>query len=137
MDSTIRIAELSKKEVDDILRSRKFNRVAPVSCQACGHEGIFKRRIFKIDGNYDMGDDEAQNIVRHHMKQKHNLGYIHFKVHKNTDYIDVAFCSKRGSNKVAFDIELNNEIFDELAKRLNVPENRIQSNVQAILKRIT
>ncbi|MDL2123867.1 MAG: hypothetical protein LWX51_12480, partial [Deltaproteobacteria bacterium] len=112
MNSTIRIAELSKKEVDDILKSRKFNRVAPVSCQACGHEGIFKRRIFKIDGDYDMGDDEAQNIVRHHMKQKHNLGYIHFKVHKNTDYIDVASCSKCGSNKVAFDIELNDEIFD-------------------------
>ncbi|MDL1981080.1 MAG: hypothetical protein LWX02_06330 [Deltaproteobacteria bacterium] len=137
MDSTIRIAELSKKEVDDILRSRKFNRVAPVSCQACGHEDIFKRRIFKIDGDYDMGDDEAQNIVRHHMKQKHNLGYIHFKVHKNTDYIDVASCSKCGSNKVAFDIELNDEIFDELAKRLNVPEDKIQSDVQAILKRIS
>ena len=137
MDSAIRIAELSIKEVDDILRSKKFNRIAPVSCQACAHEGIFNRRIFKIDGDYDMGDDEVQNIVRHYMKQKHNVGYIHFKVHKNTDYIDVASCSKCGSNKVAFDIELNDEIFDELAKCLNVPEDRIQSEVQAILKRIS
>ena len=80
-----------------------------------------------------MGDDEAQNIVRYHMKQKHNLDCIHFKVHKNTDYIDVASCSKCGSSKVAFDIELNDEIFNELAKRLNIPEDRIQSDMQAIM----
>ncbi len=137
MDRTIRIAELSKKEVDDILRSKKFNRLAPVSCHACGHKGIFKRRIFKIGGVYDMGDDEAQNLLRHHMKQTLNLGYIHFKVHKNTDYIDVASCSKCGSNKVAFDIELNDEIFEEVAKRLNIPKDKIQSDMQAILKRIS
>lgn len=136
MGKTIRIAELSKKEVDKILRTKKFNRLAPVSCDACGYKGFFKRRIFKIDGDYDVGDDEGQNIVRYHMKQQHNLEYIHFKIHRNVNYVDVAFCSKCNSNKVAFDIELNDEIFDELAKHLNVPKDKIKSDMQDISRRI-
>jgi len=78
----ITIAELSKKEVEKILKTKKFNRLAPVSCHACGYKGFFKRRIFKIDGDYDVGDDEGQNVVRNHMKQKHDLEYIHFKFHR-------------------------------------------------------
>ena len=136
MSKTIRISELSKKEVDQILRTKKFNWLAPVSCLTCGYKGFFKRRIFKIDGDYDVGDDEGQNVVRYHMKQQHNLEYIHFKIHRDVNYVDVAFCSKCNSNKVAFDIELNDEIFDELAKRLNVPKNKIKSDLQDILRRI-
>ena len=137
MGKTIRIAELSRKEVDKILRTKKFNRLAPVSCNACGYKGFFKRRIFKIDGDYDLGDDEGQNVIRYHMKQQYNLEYIHFKIHRNVNYVDVALCSKCNSSKVAFDIELNDEIFDELAKYLNVPKDKIKSDMQDILKSVS
>ena len=61
MDSTIRIAELSKKEVDDILRSRKFNRVAPVNgadapmqWRAGNHQEVM---------DYCLGDCQMTNLI--------------------------------------------------------------------------
>jgi len=133
MDKKIAIRELNEEEAEKLLKSKKFNRCAPVSCQSCGNKGPFKRRFFQIDSDYDMREDETQTIIRYHMKQNNNLYNIIFKIHKNTNYIDTAFCSECNSNMVSYDIELNDELFDEMAKFLGLPKDKIQNDTRKIL----
>ena len=133
MDKKIAIRELNRKEVEKMLKSKKFNRIAPVSCQSCSNKGPFKRRLFQIDSDYDMQEEENQDIIRYHMKQSHNLDSIFFKIYKNTNYVDTAFCGKCNSNMVIYDIELNDELFDEMAEFLGLPKDKIQSDIKKIL----
>jgi len=133
MDKKITIRELNKEEAKKLLRAKKFNRVAPASCQSCGNKGPFKRRLFQIDSDYDMQEDETHTVIRYHMKQNHNLDNIFFKIHKNTNYVDTAFCGKCSSNMVIYDIELDDELFDEMAKSLDLPKDKIQNYTRKIL----
>jgi hypothetical protein len=133
MDKKIIIRELNKEETKKLLRAKKFNRCAPVKCQSCGNKGPFKRRLFQIDSDYDMREDETQTIIGHHMKQNHDLDNILFKIHKNTNYVDTAFCSECNSNMVIYDIELNDEVFDEMAEFLDLPKDKIQNDIRKIL----
>lgn len=133
MDKKNTIRELNKEETKRLLKSGKFDRLAPVSCQSCGNKGPFKRRLFQIDSDYDMQVEETQNIIRYHMKQNHNLDNIFFKIHKNTNYVDTAFCSECNSNMVFYDIELNDELFDEMAEFLDLPKDKIQNDIKKIL----
>jgi len=133
MDKKITIRELNKEETKILLRSKKFNRVAPVNCQSCGNKGPFKRRLFQINSDYNMQKDETQTIIRYHMKQNHNLDNIFFKIYKNTNYVDTAFCSECNSNMVSYNIELNDELFDEMAEFLDLPKDKIQNDIKKIL----
>ena len=133
MDEKITIRELNKKETKRILNSEKFDRFAPTSCQSCGNKGPFKRRLFQIDSDDDMQKEETQNIIRYHMKQNHNLDNIYFRRHQNTNYVDTAFCSECNSNMVLYDIELNDELFDEMAEFLDLPKDKIQNDIKKIL----
>jgi len=137
MDKKITIRELNKEETRKLLKSKRFNRLAPVNCQSCGNKGPFKRRLFQIDSDDEtQGDDtqkeETQNIIRHYMKQNHDLDNIFFKIHKNTSYVDTAFCSECNSNMVFYDIELNDELFDEMAGFLGLPKDKIQNDIKKI-----
>jgi len=132
MDKPIKISELSKKEVEKIVKTGNFNKLAPKNCKACDYKGTFKRRIFEIEGGYKMGEDEYQNIIRYHMKQKYDFNNIYFKVNNNKNYIDTAFCNKCNSNMVIFDIELDEEVFEELAKHFNIPKDVIQNDMRKI-----
>ncbi len=133
MDKKIAIRELNKEETKKLLKSRKFNMLAPANCQSCGNKGPFKRRLFKIDSGYDLQEEENQDIIRYHMKQNHDLDNIFFKIHKNINYVDTAFCSKCNSNMVIYDIELNDELFDEMAEFLDLPRDKIQNDIKKIL----
>jgi len=137
MDKKITIRELNKEETTKLLKSKRFNRFAPVNCQSCGNKGPFKRRLFQIDSDDETQDDEtqkeeAQNIIRHYMKQNYNLDNIFFRIHKNTSYADTAFCSECNSNIVSYDIELNDELLDEMAEFLGLPKDKIQSDIKKI-----
>ncbi len=132
MDEKITIRELNKEETKKLLKSRKFNRVAPVKCQSCGNKGAFKRRLFQIDSDYDLQEEENQDIIRYHMKQNHNLDNIFFRVHKDTNYVDTAFCSECNSNLVIYDVELNDELFDEMAELLDIPKDKIQNDIKKV-----
>ena len=130
MEKSITISELSPREIDTILKTGKFNSLAPVNCKACGYKEFFKRRIFRIEGNLDMSEDDSQDIVRYRMKEKYDLNSIFFKITNNTNYIDTAFCGKCNSNMVIYDIKLDDRVFDELSKQLNIPKNVIQNDMR-------
>lgn len=137
VEQLINVSELSAEEVEKILSSNKFNSLAPVSCKNCGNKKLFKRRIFKIEGDYETGDDDSQNAVRYFMKHNYNLGYIFFKINNNENYVDAAICSKCNSNNVIYDIELNDELFDELAKHFNIPKDLIKNEMRKIHERLS
>ncbi|MFQ6127011.1 MAG: hypothetical protein ACE5R6_20740 [Candidatus Heimdallarchaeota archaeon] len=132
MDKKTTIRELNKEETKKLLKSRKFNRFAPVNCQSCGNKGPFKRRLFRIDSDYDLQEEENQDIIRYHMKQNLNLDNIFFRIHKNINYVDTAFCSKCNSNMVSYDIELNDELFDEMSEFLDLPRDKIENDIKKI-----
>jgi hypothetical protein len=137
MTNKIRISELSEKEIERLSKSKGFNRFGPVKCDDCDCEGFFRRKVFKVKGYCDIGDDDSQNLLRHHMKEQYGLDNIHFRSVDNTDYIDTAFCPKCDSNKVIFDINLDEEMFDEIARRCNVSKDTCKKEIQKIHERLT
>lgn len=136
-DQIINISELSAKEVKKILKSNKFNILAPVNCKNCGNKKSFKRRIFKIEGDYKIGDDDSQNAVRYFIKLNFKLEYIFFKINNNEYYVDAAICSKCNSNNVVYDIELNDDIFNELSRHFNIPKDLIKNEMRKIHEKLS
>jgi len=135
MGDKIYIRELSDNEIKNLLDDKKFNSFKPVSCRDCGYKGDFQRRIFHVAGilkNKNKEEDD-QNFLRYHMKQRYGFDNILFRIKGSNHYIETAFCKKCNSNMVIFDIDLNDDIIEQVSHYLNIPARKIKSDLNKIL----
>jgi len=137
MTNKKKVLELSKNEIGSLAKFKTFNRFYPSVCTVCGHKKSFKRRMFEVEGDCDIGQDDSQNLLRHYIKEQHDLDCVHFRGVNNRNYIDMASCPKCGSNAVAFDIKMDEEMFDEISKRFNVSKDKFKKEVKIIHDRLT
>lgn len=133
MDNKFWIKELSDKKTLSLLNNKKFNTLHPVKCNKCGNTTDFRQQLFRVDTEpKNIDEDERQNCLRYHMKQRYNLDSIFFKIKNNISYIDTAFRKKCNSNMITYDIKLGDEVYEKLSKYLNIPKDKIQNDMRKI-----
>ena len=99
-DETIRIYELSHKEIEEIDKIKNFKEFGPVRCTNCGCKGPFIRKLFRVEGL----TDEAHDLIRWHLKNNHNLEYSVFRADGDRRFAEGAICPKCNSSRITFDI---------------------------------
>ncbi len=133
MDNKYFIKALPEKEILSLLKDKKFNTLHPMKCNKCGNSTDFQQKLFRVDTEpTKIDEDERQDFLRYHMKQKYNLDSIFFKIRNNVHYIDTAFCKRCNSNIITYDIKLGDKEFEELSKYLNIPKELLQNEMRII-----
>lgn len=133
MNKQMIIRELSKQQLEPLLKDNKFNQLAPVSCSECGNKINFFRKLFEVKAKDLDTDEDIRNLACYHVKTKYGIDYVFFKTLRKKYYIDSAICSKCNSTKIIYDININDELLDKISKRINVPSSSIKKNLDSLL----
>ena len=118
MNRPIQIRALTEHEAAELTDTAKFNALRPVRCKSCGNTRDFGRRVFWIGGvpKAEQNSDSTQALIAYHLKERHGVGSVFFKTHRNEFYVDSAVCKRCGSTVTEFDIELSDEVLARSVK---------------------
>lgn len=105
----LQIAELTEKQVEALVRKKKYRSFGPSHCAECGCKEGFRRRVFQVEGApvEDSELDAYQNLMGYHMKRQYGLEYVFFRVDSDKHYIEAGVCPQCASSSVVFDLTLS------------------------------
>lgn len=134
MSKPVLIRQLTTPEVTELLGITKFNRVRPSRCESCGNTRDFERRLFLINGvsKARQNSDEAQNMIRHHLRINHGIIAVVFKSREKKFYADSAACLQCGSTVIEFDVELTDDLLAEMAAFVGMPPEKVKKELEAL-----
>ena len=126
VNRSYQVSELTKSQVAKLEKNPKYGNFGPSHCDECSCRAGFLRRVFDVAGApTDDGEmDEYQNLMRDHMKRKHGLDYVFFRIVGGRQYIEGAICPDCNSSRVVFDIELSPDMNAELSRWLGAGHRR-------------
>ena len=126
VNRSYQISELTTNQVAKLEENPKYGSFGPSYCDECGCRAGFLRRVFDVAGApTDDGEmDKYQNLMRDHMRLKHGLDYVFFRIVGGRQYIEGAVCTDCNSSRVVFDIELSPDMYTELSRRLGAGHRR-------------
>lgn len=132
------IRELLPRESEVLIKKKKFDTLKPIECLDCGNKADFLRKLFELKGFFrnETELDRDQNFVRGHMHKKWKLKNIFFKNYHKKHYVDTAFCPKCGSNKVMYDLHMDDDMFKEMSKMLNIPVDKIKQELAETMSKL-
>jgi hypothetical protein len=136
MSRPIQIRALTKSEAQKLTDNAKFNRLRPVLCKNCSNDRDFVRKIFWIGGvaKAEQNSDRVQYLIAYHLKEKHSVGSVFFKTHRNTFYVDSAECKRCSSTVIEFDIELSPDVLVEISRLTGRSPEKLRSEMKAFSK---
>jgi hypothetical protein len=135
----IQIRALTEYEAAELTDAAKFNALRPLRCKSCGNTCDFGRRVFWIGGvpKVEQNSDSTQALIAYHLKERHGVGSVFFKTHRNEFYVDSAVCKRCDSTVIEFDIELSDEVLVEVSRLTGRPIEELRSEIEALAERIT
>jgi hypothetical protein len=95
--------------------------------------------VFWIGGvpKVEQNSDSTQALIAYHLKEKHDVGSVFFKTHRNEFYVDSAVCKRCDSTVIEFDIELSDEVLVEVSRLTGRPIEELRSEIETLAERIT
>ncbi len=133
MREAITIRELSTHEVNQLLAEKRFAKLKPLTCSRCGEKTCFARRIFEITGvaKNKQADDQTQQLIRFHFKQRYSIDFIFFKTHEERFFVDSAVCGECKSTEIVYDIELfDQDLISEVSKLTGRSEAQVRKDLK-------
>ena len=138
MNRPIQIRVLTEYEAAELTDTAQFNALRPVRCKNCGNTCEFGRRVFWIGGvpKAEQNSNSTQSLIAYHLKERHGVGSVFFKTHRNELYVDSAVCKWCGSTVIEFDVELSDEVLAEVSRLTGRPIEELRSEIEALAERI-
>ena len=112
------IEEICELEVKKICKEEKFSILAPAVCSACGSNGRFGRRLFRIKGvpKGKQCDDAIQRLFESNFKSNYSIDHIFFKIHGDEFIVDSAICGSCSSTAITYDIEITADLMNKMTE---------------------
>ena len=138
MNRPLQIRPLWEHEAAELTATAKFNTLRPVCCKSCGNTCDFGRRVFWIGGvpKAEQNSESTQALIAYHLKERHGVGSVFFKTHRNELYVDSAICKRCASTVIEFDIELSDEVLAGVSRLTGRPIEELRSEMEALAERI-
>jgi hypothetical protein len=135
----ITITELTEAEANRLKRDETFNRLRPSQCSRCKRTTDFSRRIFRVRGvrRHQQNNDTIQYVLSLNFKQQYAIESISFKEHDGKFFVDSAACKSCGSTSIVYDIELDEALFESLAKFVGRAPAEIRDDVERVRKMLS
>ncbi len=138
MRTPFTIIELAAHEVDKLLEDKRFSSLKPAQCSRCGNSTGFVRRMFQIVGVEEnkQNDDETQQFLSFHFKQRHSIDFVFFKSHRGKFFVDSAVCDVCKSTAIVYDVTLDGEFLSKVARLLGKSEAEVKEELERTHKNL-
>lgn len=138
VNKPIQIRQLSEHETAELMNTAKFNALSPTRCVSCGNTSDFTRQMFWIGGvsKAERNSDSVHSLIAYQLQQRHGVGSVFFKTHRNKFYVDSAVCKQCASTIIEFDIEFTDEALAEISRLTAVPIEQLRREMEAHAERI-
>lgn len=133
MKSPLQVFELSVQKIEELIQNEKFDSLKPVQCDECKSKTGFTRKIFMLR-NYRNDD---YNLLSYHFFESKKIKSFFLKTIKRKRYIDSAICERCKSTKIVFDIEFTPKFLKTASEFLNISEDKLKNDLEAVLSKIT
>jgi hypothetical protein len=132
------IIELAAHEVNQLLEDKRFSILRPSQCSRCRNSTIFTRRVFQIVGvkNSKQNDNDTQQIISFHFKQRYSIAYVFFKSHDKRFFVDSATCDICKSTAIIYDITLDSELLSKVGRLIGKSEAEVKGDLEKTHKKL-
>jgi hypothetical protein len=138
MTMPITLKKLTEYEAAKLLKDEKLSKFGPYQCSQCDSKTGFGRTVFEIGGvikEKEM-DNDTQNVIQLHLKQRHGIDYTFFVTHKTGFYAYGAECKKCKSTAIVFDVLDHEYMIRELCKLSGKSKGQVQSEFNSIFEKL-